>query len=72
VVEEAAFVYCECGYKILCVVPRQGVRVDTLAFFDVDDDEEVTGEAERRVTHCPGCGERLGSHVLVPKRRPPD
>ncbi len=66
--EEAAFVYCECGYRVLCVVRRQGERLGTLAFFDYAE-EEVTDEAERCITHCSRCDARLGSHVLVPKRR---
>jgi hypothetical protein len=48
---------CSCGYPLACEVEREGERLGFLAFFD--------GE---RIEHCPGCGQRLALHGLLPRR----
>jgi hypothetical protein len=59
--EGLAELLCACTYQILCEVRDEGERLGTLGFFDDGPQSETRGQ---RVTSCPGCGQRLGLHVL--------
>ncbi len=59
-------IYCGRGHKIRCEVWREGERLGTLVFFSAS---KTSGTYDERITRCPGCGERLGTYVLVPKNR---
>jgi hypothetical protein len=52
---------CACSYEIVCEVRPEGQRIGTLDFFDAG---RQSGTQLERVTSCPGCGRRLGLHLL--------
>lgn len=56
---------CSCGYPLACEVEREGERLGFLAFFDGEPTSSADGE---RIEHCPGCGQRLVLHRLLPRR----
>jgi hypothetical protein len=55
---------CTCGHAISSEVVSEGEYLGTLAFFDA---EEASGTHGARVEDCPGCGKRLGLHLLLQK-----
>ncbi|HZC19897.1 MAG TPA: hypothetical protein VE225_09315 [Rubrobacteraceae bacterium] len=55
-----AMLYCECGHMIWSELWWEEPG-HVLLFFD---DLETSGTYGERVTHCPGCGQRLKSGVL--------
>jgi hypothetical protein len=62
--EQAAVVRCACGHGILSEVLRKGERLATVAFFDEEEASETHGE---QLQWCPGCGQRLAVHTLLPR-----
>jgi|SRR5215213_7732688 len=46
-----------CGYKVRCGIMRYGDGLGGLVFFD---DKEASITRGERVSHCPGCHDRLG------------
>lgn len=62
----AVLIRCACGHRLLCKVRSEGERLGMLVFFDADGaNETFLG----RITECPGCGDRLGAEVLIPRKQ---
>jgi hypothetical protein len=61
VLEGLAALLCSCSYRILCKVSPQGERLGFLMFFDDGLESETRG---KQVSTCPGCGQKLGLHLL--------
>jgi hypothetical protein len=61
VLEGLAALLCACSYRILCEVSLQGERLGLLTFFDDGLESETRGQ---KVSNCPGCGQKLGLHLL--------
>jgi hypothetical protein len=59
--EGIASLLCTCAYQILCEVREEGERLGTLVFFDDRPESETRG---KQLTSCPGCGQKLGLHML--------
>ena len=59
--EGLAALLCACSYQILCEVREEGERLGTLIFFDDRPESETRGQ---QVSNCPGCGQKLGLHLL--------
>ena len=57
-----ALLYCECGHWIWSELWWKEPG-HVLLYFDDMEKSETYGE---RVTHCPGCGQRLRNGVLNP------
>jgi hypothetical protein len=61
VLEGLAALLCACTYPILCEVSPQGERLGFLTFFDDGPESATRGQ---QVSNCPGCGQKLGLHLL--------
>ena len=63
--ERLARLPCACTYQILCEVRQEGKRLGILTFFDDGPESETCGQ---QVMSCPGCGQRLGLHLLQARK----
>jgi hypothetical protein len=62
-----AALLCTCTHRILCEVRREGERLGLPTFFDDAPESETRG---KQVRSCPGCGQRLGLHLLQAQKSP--
>ena len=62
-----ATLLCSCSYHILCELRREGERLGSVVFFDDGPQSETRSQ---QVTSCPGCGEKLGLHLLRAQKNP--
>jgi hypothetical protein len=65
--EGVATVLCACSYQIRCEVRDAGERLGFPMFFDDEPQSETRGQ---QVRSCPGCGEKLGLHLLRAQKSP--
>jgi hypothetical protein len=65
--EGLAALLCSCSYHILCEVRPEGERLGFPIFFDDGPESETRGQ---QVRSCPGCGEKLGLHLLRAQKNP--
>lgn len=64
--EEVVMLFCACNYEIFCEMRTHGERLGTVGFFDAGPRSETRG---KQVTSCPGCGQKLGLHMLRAQKK---